>query len=236
MELLLSRKGHESVLEAKSYLAPTRKQMKVPKDNQKKVLHVDHAENLPESTQSSQSKGRKAGVDPKDTKHLVVEILVNLSDTEIQIENFPLSNEIMKQRKSELEAWKSENGTGAGDAHTRFRILKFVKNVTKMSTFLIISHASLLNEKMAKEITQGNVENVLKFMKDFWEKSGKMLWYGACEEIVEYWAEQNMNLLQRSSSDTNCRSDGFNIRKTVNSILVDKTNRRFTKDRNGAIV
>ncbi|POW15124.1 hypothetical protein PSTT_02435 [Puccinia striiformis] len=212
------RKGHESVLEAKSYLAPTRKQMKVPKDNQKKVLHVDHAENLPESTQSSQSKGRKAGVDPKDTKHLVVEILVNLSDTEIQIENFPLSNEIMKQRKSELEAWKSENGTGAGDAHTRFRILKFVKNVTKMSTFLIISHASLLNEKMAKEITQGNVENVLKFMKDFWEKSyrkeplislrpynrlpqisnildpndththkkghrGKMLWYGACEEI-----------------------------------------------------
>ncbi|KAI9621273.1 hypothetical protein H4Q26_015771 [Puccinia striiformis f. sp. tritici PST-130] len=65
------RKGHESVLEAKSYLAPTRKQMKVPKDNQKKVLHVDHAENLPESTQSSQSKGRKAGVDPKDTKILL---------------------------------------------------------------------------------------------------------------------------------------------------------------------
>ncbi|KAH9448942.1 hypothetical protein MJO28_015468 [Puccinia striiformis f. sp. tritici] len=260
------RKGNESVSTAESHLVLARKLMKVPMDKKEGVLYVDHPEELPGSTQSNQySKGRKAGVDITNIRLLLVDTVLTLSDVKIQIENYGLFNEMMEKRVSELQEWNGQKeGTAMNDARARVRVLKFWKSV------MIIIHASLLNGQMDKEITQGDVKNVLEFMKDLWEKmdknetivtsrlytylpkmpnlldpddiethkeghKGKILWYEASEEIVEYWTEKNMEPLCGSSSiDTNCEYDKFNIRKTFNFIIADKTTKRFRKTRQGA--
>ncbi|KAI9627888.1 hypothetical protein KEM48_011965 [Puccinia striiformis f. sp. tritici PST-130] len=158
-------------LKANSHLAPTRKEMKVTKDNKQKVLHVNNPDQeLSESTQRSQSKGSEIGVDPTNIRLLLVDTLLSSSDVKIQIDNYDIFNGMMDKRRSELEKWKGQKGDKANDARTRVRILKFWRSVTKMSTFLIISHASLLNGQKDREITQSDVKDVLEFMRDFWEK------------------------------------------------------------------
>ncbi|KAI9617931.1 hypothetical protein H4Q26_012798 [Puccinia striiformis f. sp. tritici PST-130] len=170
-DLARKRKVHESIPKADFYPVLARKKTKAPKENKENVLHVDHSkEALPKPTRSDQSNGRKARRYTQNIKHVAIETLVNLSDAKIRMEKYPLFNEIMNPRKSELQKWKSKKINLASDEYTRVRIIEFLKNVTKMSTFLIISHVSFLNGQMNKEITQGDVENVLKFMKDFWEK------------------------------------------------------------------
>ncbi|KAH9448938.1 hypothetical protein MJO28_015464 [Puccinia striiformis f. sp. tritici] len=265
------REGDGSVSKAKSDLVPARKKMKVTKDNKKSVLHADHPIELPKSIQGDQSTGRKAPRKRTNTKRVVLETLMNLSDSKIQIENNLIFKDIMNPRRSQLKHWKSKNNTAAGDARTRVRILGFLENVTKMSTFLIISHASLLNGQIDKKITQCDVDDALRFMKDFWEKmdrnetlvtlrsyirlpsiknlldpndtrtypgghTGNILWYEACEEIVEYWTEQNMNPLWRSSFNTDSKSHEFDIRRTVNYIIADRTHNRFTRNRDGSMI
>ncbi|KAI7937863.1 hypothetical protein MJO28_015467, partial [Puccinia striiformis f. sp. tritici] len=161
------RKGDESISKANSHLALARKQTK---DKKKKVLHADPTEELPNPTQSNQSKGRKARVDPTNIRLLLVDTLLSSSNVKIQIENYDLFNEMMHTRIAEVQQWKGTKDGTANDVRARVRVLKFWKNVTKMSTFLIISHASLLNGNKDKEITQADVKDVLEFMKDFWAK------------------------------------------------------------------
>ncbi|KAI7938549.1 hypothetical protein MJO28_015469 [Puccinia striiformis f. sp. tritici] len=261
----------EDVPTCKSDRILASKKIKVPKENKENFLHADHPEELPKPTQSDHSKGRKARGKRTHTKRVILKALIDLSDSKMQIDNNPLFNDIIIPRKSKLQNWESNKSNPTGDARTRYRIIDFLEGVTKMSTFLIISHASFLNGQMKNEINQGEVENVLKFMKDFWEKmdrretlassrlytsipkipnlldpndthtyqqshTGHVIWYEVSEEIVEYWTEKNKNLLQRSSSNSNHQSDEFDIRNTVNSIIADKTDKRFTKDKNGAIM
>ncbi|POW19126.1 hypothetical protein PSHT_05035 [Puccinia striiformis] len=164
-------RGHKSMSKDEPHLLLARKKMKAPQSNKKSILHVDHPENLPKSNQRAQSKRRRrAGVYRTNIKRLVIEILGSLSNAKIQIENYPLFKEIVDSRRLEIEKWTSRASNKANDIRKRDRIHDFLKNVTKMSTFLIISHASLLNGQMDKEITPSEVKNVLEFMKDFWDK------------------------------------------------------------------
>ncbi|KAH9443302.1 hypothetical protein Pst134EB_027647 [Puccinia striiformis f. sp. tritici] len=98
------------------------------------------------------------------------ETLLALSDATIEIEKYDLFVQIMNLRKNQISEWASRQQNGGNACRTRDRILKFVKSITKMSTLLIVSHAKLLHGHQDEMITTEEVQEVLRFMNDFWEK------------------------------------------------------------------
>ncbi|KAH9448946.1 hypothetical protein Pst134EA_028235 [Puccinia striiformis f. sp. tritici] len=118
-DLARKRKVHESIPKADFYPVLARKKTKAPKENKENVLHVDHSKEAPpKPTRSDQSNGRKARRYTQNIKHVAIETLVNLSDAKIRMEKYPLFNEIMNPRKSELQKWKSKKINLASDEYT----------------------------------------------------------------------------------------------------------------------
>jgi hypothetical protein len=91
---------------------------------------------------------------------------------ELKMEDYPtFSNKIQNKLKSRLEQWKKCTKTTYNNpSRVVSRIRTYIKNVTKISVFLIMEHIShLLGQKDEINIEIEKLEELLDFMNEFWD-------------------------------------------------------------------
>ncbi|KAA1072246.1 hypothetical protein PGT21_050326 [Puccinia graminis f. sp. tritici] len=118
--------------------------------------------------------------DNRETKKLLGNIMVDLSDQSLDLNQYSIfTDKIMNPFQERLNLWlklkkiwnkkyKTRYDPGHHERKVQW-ILEYIQNVTKISTFLIITDMHLSNN-YASEVVSKDVERVLRFMKDLWEE------------------------------------------------------------------
>ncbi|KAH9450401.1 hypothetical protein MJO29_014531 [Puccinia striiformis f. sp. tritici] len=133
-------------------------------------LHANLLEGLPKSLDTRNFLLETDTWPSKYSSSDVTKTLLDLSDVKIENEKYHLFDQIMDSWRKQLRAWISSQERRAIASRTSKRIISFVENTTKISTFLILSHAKALEVYKGEIITKEAVEEVLRFMENFWTK------------------------------------------------------------------
>ncbi|KAA1086203.1 hypothetical protein PGTUg99_001667 [Puccinia graminis f. sp. tritici] len=118
---------------------------------------------------------------PRFRYRIIGESLLSLSDEQIDFKEYPVFSDGMEKLEAELKRWKraKENQVIRNRHRTVERITNLKKNVTKISTFLIISLLSRLDGHNNALTNKSKLEEILTFMETFWQERK------AGEEILE---------------------------------------------------
>jgi hypothetical protein len=134
---------------------------------------------------------------------MICEIVLKLSDQKLNLEGYSLfSNGLMKDFISKIESRRIENKLNKTNSFHSIRkmesVSNFIRNITKMSTFLIIVRLSLFKEHPEDVLKKELVESICAFIKKFWEEleedDGKML-------SKPEWAERLPSVLRLEKKD-----------------------------------
>ncbi|OAV87948.1 hypothetical protein PTTG_29220 [Puccinia triticina 1-1 BBBD Race 1] len=116
----------------------------------------------------------------REVKHELAVIFLILSHQRLDITQYTIfSDQIMNFFQGKINWWRNHAHESTVPFDTRLhaksekRILEYVKNVTKISTFLIITYMYLHKQPgggAVEMVSKEDVQNVLIFMKNLWEQ------------------------------------------------------------------
>ncbi|KAA1086284.1 hypothetical protein PGTUg99_002184 [Puccinia graminis f. sp. tritici] len=118
----------------------------------------------------------------RDINQQLGRIILFLSEERLDIDQYVIfTDQIMNPVQEKLKVWlnlqkslaKRHNIAYCESVNHKRKIksiLDYVRNVTKISTFLIITDMCLLKKNATEIVSKNDVEEVLRFMKDLWEE------------------------------------------------------------------
>ncbi|KAI9602128.1 hypothetical protein KEM48_000155 [Puccinia striiformis f. sp. tritici PST-130] len=114
----------------------------------------------------------ECGSNSNSRRQKLQSIIQHLSDEKLALDKYPtFSTDIMCQFKSNLQLRKEKlKHTRLLSTRSAEVILQGVSSLTKVATFLIIFRLSLFKEHIEPELQKEVVEDILVFMKEFWQK------------------------------------------------------------------